>query len=265
MLNGATKNDHSQAHVAVTQEDGTIQLRRIQDAKVVWQAEPVADAGPDDDKLFGPRAFDPDGRTLAIMQPAPPRITMIDTQAGRVRGEIALIHPAFNRSTFVEAFRWSRDGRRIAAISPSAFYFRLRRALLVMGIHHAPGEDQTAIAVFDIADGGMWSVATEGLCNSLDFSPDGEHVVAATHAGVVALWDGQGTRICRVTHDAEALVVRFSPDGKTFATGSADGTARVWHAASGEELERFQIGWPFAGSTIAMTAVRSSRSMPTAT
>lgn len=37
-------------------------------------------------------------------------------------------------------------------------------------------------------------------------------------------------------HTDEVLSVAFSPDGRRILTGSSDGTARLWDAASGDEL-----------------------------
>jgi WD40 repeat protein/energy-coupling factor transporter ATP-binding protein EcfA2 len=44
--------------------------------------------------------------------------------------------------------------------------------------------------------------------------------------------------ITRMTHDDDVYSVAFSPDGGWVASGSADGTARVWEAASGREVAR---------------------------
>ena len=41
-----------------------------------------------------------------------------------------------------------------------------------------------------------------------------------------------------MTHDDIVMSVAFSPDGKYVVSGSWDDTARVWEAATGEEVAR---------------------------
>src|SRR4029450_9471543 len=40
-----------------------------------------------------------------------------------------------------------------------------------------------------------------------------------------------------VGHAGEVLAVAYSPDGRLVATGSADGTARVWNAGTGDPVQ----------------------------
>jgi len=82
-----------------------------------------------------------------------------------------------------------------------------------------------------------------------DFSPDGTR--AASGGGTVAgtgfpdfkvrIYDPESGEILRVLegHTANVQSVDFSPSGTELVTSGADGTARLWDVASGEEVARF--------------------------
>jgi WD40 repeat protein len=75
------------------------------------------------------------------------------------------------------------------------------------------------------------------------FSPDGSMIVGAGTGNDRAahVWDVRtGAPLLTLEHDGPVLSVAFSPNGRLIATGSADGTARLWDAATG-----LQLGAPF--------------------
>jgi WD40 repeat protein len=107
----------------------------------------------------------------------------------------------------------------------------------------------------------LWEVATGRLIRgfqggpswaSVVFSPDGKTLAsAAPHTqgangpvNVVWLWDvATGQQIGRLPETLREHAVyslSYAPDGKTLASGSDDGTIRLWEAASGQEIRRFQ-------------------------
>jgi WD40 repeat protein len=53
-----------------------------------------------------------------------------------------------------------------------------------------------------------------------------------------------GRRITTVTYEGQLWVVTFSADGKRFATGGRDGSARVWSTSDGVLLNRLETGSP---------------------
>ena len=57
-----------------------------------------------------------------------------------------------------------------------------------------------------------------------------------------------GRQLVRVNHDSMVAAVALTPDGRLLATGSADHTARVWDAGSGQEQT-------WVGHDAAVTAV----------
>jgi len=75
---------------------------------------------------------------------------------------------------------------------------------------------------------------------AVDFSPDGRSICVGSQEGRAWVF---GTSRARVTselvgHEGAIHGLAFGPDGRRVATAGADGSLRVWEAASGEELLR---------------------------
>ena len=120
----------------------------------------------------------------------------------------------------------------------------------------------------------LWEAATgrvirrlkghAGPVTSVAFAPDGKTVLTGSEDKTALLWDVDTGRVIRrlqghkdwverVTlapdgrtiyetrllegHKDSVTSVAFAPDGRTILTGSQDGTARLWDAATGREIE----------------------------
>jgi WD40 repeat protein len=72
---------------------------------------------------------------------------------------------------------------------------------------------------------------------SIDFSDDGERLVAAYEDGIVQVWDWRNrTPLATLTTEGLTLVtqVRFAPDGET-VVGMTESVGIIWDAESGEQ------------------------------
>jgi DNA-binding beta-propeller fold protein YncE len=109
-------------------------------------------------------------------------------------------------------------------------------------------QQQGEVKVWDAATGqGTLTLKGDtGGVTDVAFSPDGKRLAGATW-GSVMVWDaatGQETltlkrQLSRILTDEEGMCsansVAFSPDGKRLASGSYDGSIKVWDAQTGRE------------------------------
>jgi len=74
---------------------------------------------------------------------------------------------------------------------------------------------------------------------SIDYSPDGKHIVTrAFFDNTAIIWDveTQKEMFSLVGHTDEILSTEYSPDGNTIVTASRDSTAKIWDASNGKMI-----------------------------
>ena len=107
---------------------------------------------------------------------------------------------------FVNDLAYASDGGRLAVASRSGFVL-LVDALTDRMIRRDPARSAV---------------------ETLDLSPDGKWLVAATAGQHVRAWDGSGKLRLETTSASVLSRVRFSSNGRGLLTAGADGVARIW-------------------------------------
>ncbi|MGQ9601053.1 MAG: WD40 repeat domain-containing protein [Anaerolineae bacterium] len=71
----------------------------------------------------------------------------------------------------------------------------------------------------------------KGTVNEVAYSPDGRLLAVASSVGIYLYEAGTLAEVRFIETDAWVTSVAFSPDGATLASGSWDGTVRLWGVA----------------------------------
>ncbi|MCU0546074.1 MAG: WD40 repeat domain-containing protein [Oscillatoriaceae cyanobacterium Prado104] len=133
---------------------------------------------------------------------------------------------------------WSLDGSYGTSLGSSKFKD------LVWSISESP--DGKAIAVANgneiqiIRYNGKKSSILKGhskIILLVTFSPDGQTIASGSEDGTVKLWNLDGKELKTLKHDNEVTDVSFSPDGQTILTAGMDGL-KLWNL-SGQFLSQF--------------------------
>ncbi len=174
-------------------------------------------------------AFSPDGRSLAAGQ-EDGQIKVWDAATGQAREPVR--GPAF----WVRAVAFSPDGRLLASA----------------------GATDGTVQVAEVASGRrLHTFRPGGLPLSVAFSPDGKTVAAGTSLPDAALhrWDLESGREWPVArgHTGHVSSLAFQPGGEVLATGSHDGTVRLW-TPTAEGLRSQVIGPGPFGKTVSQVA-----------
>jgi WD40 repeat protein len=91
------------------------------------------------------------------------------------------------------------------------------------------------LARFTSASGRMWSAA---------FAPDGKRVLTSDDKSA-RMWDARsGQLLFTMSHGATVFQAVFSQDGSRIITAGADGTVRIWNAATGAPIRELTYRGP---------------------
>ena len=210
---------------------------------------------------LSPQGYKETGRTLLVEPRA----------AYRAQGPVTWAHPAYANKHVVAR----NDRELVCASLDAAQYTSTKLAQKTMEVKSQILSDLTgrssALTLGYSPDGqtlacGLWSGSVKLLdisngeeqspaptsfrnnCCDLAFSPDG-HLVAyvggsefeqggdVRRTAKVHVWSMSEGKLLHDLpgHQSQVTCVAFSPDGRMFATGSADKTIRLWETATGEE------------------------------
>lgn len=240
--------------LAASWGDGTVHVHDTRTWEVVWERSA---------EVINSLAWSPDGTRLAGGDAD--RTAHVWNLSG-TGGGIRLT----GHADTIYGIAWSPDGQRVATASrdrtaavwdvtePGHVLAEYDDAVLRVawspdGTRTAAASQDGSVRIRDVATGrttGGWPA--DGVTD-VAWSPDGARLVIALREGsaVVRRVDGGdggdsadgGDGVLRLAgHTDELSHVSWSPDGTRIATGSRDGTARVWDAVTGATVHHLTGG-----------------------
>jgi len=99
--------------------------------------------------------------------------------------------------------------------------------------------DRHGIYIWNYVEGSITPLTgTNTGTRSVQFSQDGNYLVAASYDGSATIWDATSwkPKIILKTDNGAVNSASFSSDGRYIVTGLSDGTAKVWEVATGKEI-----------------------------
>jgi WD40 repeat protein/tRNA A-37 threonylcarbamoyl transferase component Bud32 len=199
-------------------------------------------------------AFAPNGEEIAIAEAS--RICVYDATSGSLKDEYPVPEP----DKAVTGLQYSRDGESIFARRSYGTNLNLNWA--TGRVDRVGNETDTYLGMFRTIYGDEWLVSKEprtlgsqprytfgdrvslaAPSEKLQYfvvSHDGAYLAGTGGEGVIYFWDlkrpNQLGKL--IGHEARVDKIEFSVDGRTILSQSQDGTARLWHVATHEELLR---------------------------
>ncbi len=156
-------------------------------------------------------AFSPDGKSLAVKGDGE-SLSLYDVATGKM---VKTLGPGLQMYTGNQ-LAFSADGKSVTAVGPGERLTWMHTQGGASGSKHAPVPANSSAAV----------------------SPDGSRTAWAYPNGQVQLADPSGLNYQQIQVGA-AHSVAFGPGGKQLASGNVDQFVRLWDAAAGRELRRF--------------------------
>lgn len=204
-------------------------------------------------------AFSPNGKELAFVgrdgeirrwltdeNRELPVFTPRSIAAGEPEGEPNAIVLAYVGDKRLAALR--RDGSLFVCDSAQWRDYRMDWHSKYLAPLFAPLPDGKTIVFCESSGPAIrfWNLDRERLAEEIPYSasdvgacsPDGSLIAFGESNGNISIVEltSRKNRPRLVGHRLRVATLAFSPDGKTLASGSHDGTVRLWHVGSGQEL-----------------------------